>query len=60
MEYAVLRACERFRIDPDTFDDLPRKKRAMFIAYNQVREYEEQELAYGPIRQLAKAMAGKK
>jgi len=52
-----MRACERFNYDPDDFDDFPLTKRENLIAYNQIREYEEAEMAYGPIRQMAKAMS---
>lgn len=57
MLYAVWRACERFQLDPDEFEDLSKRKQALLIGYNQLREHEEAELAYGPIKNLAKAMA---
>lgn len=56
MLYAVWRACERFQLDPMKFDEFPLEKQKLLIGYNQLREHEEVELAYGPIKNLAKAM----
>jgi hypothetical protein len=54
VKYSIWRSCERFKLDPRNWDELDIAFQADLIAYDQIRQVEEQELVYGP----AKAMAG--
>ena len=41
--YVIWRACERFSFDPDNFTNFNIDKQSNLIAYNQIREIEENE-----------------
>ena len=43
MFYAIWRACERFNIDPDKWDNYNVDEKSNLIAFNQIREIEESE-----------------
>lgn len=45
--YAIWRACERFNIDPEKWHDFNVDKKSNLIAFNQIREIEENERIFG-------------
>ena len=48
-KYAIYRACERFNIDPKSWDTYNVDKQAKMIAYSQIRELEEITMFNGRI-----------
>lgn len=55
----MYRACERFKIDPDSWEEFSMWKQALFIAYNQIREYEESEERVEFFNNIAKMMGAR-
>ena len=43
MRYLILRACERFGLDPRAFDALPRGRQVELLAFEDLREAEDAE-----------------
>ena len=49
MRYLILRACERFGLDPREFDTLPRGRQVELLGFEDLREAEEAESLGCPV-----------